>query len=111
MHTIPADRRIRPFVPPVAPWSRGLSPVGCLQRWNVDDRETGRAQTHHGLSVVTTALSRRRHENPRISAGSFQPQFGDDTVADKKADLAGPGIGDYDELAKILPSDYTSLLD
>lgn len=31
-------------------------------------------------------------------------------MADKKADLAGPGIGDYDELEKILPQDYTSLL-
>jgi aspartate--ammonia ligase len=29
---------------------------------------------------------------------------------DKKADLAGPGIGDYAELEKILPQDYTSLL-
>src|ERR1700745_235795 len=29
---------------------------------------------------------------------------------DKKADLAGPGIGDYNELEKILPSDYHSLL-
>ena len=32
-------------------------------------------------------------------------------VADKKADLAGPGIGNYTELEKILPSDYRSLLD
>ncbi len=31
-------------------------------------------------------------------------------MADKKADLAGPGIGDYDELAKDLPSDYSSPL-
>ncbi len=31
-------------------------------------------------------------------------------MADKKADLAGPGIGDYAELKKILPADYTSLL-
>ena len=31
-------------------------------------------------------------------------------MADKKADLAGPGIGDYRELEKILPDDYTSLL-
>ena len=31
-------------------------------------------------------------------------------MADKKADLAGPGIGDYAELEKILPNDYTSLL-
>jgi len=28
----------------------------------------------------------------------------------KKADLAGPGIGDYRELEKILPDDYNSLL-
>ncbi len=33
------------------------------------------------------------------------------TIAtDKRADLAGPGIGDYAELEKILPSDYKSLL-
>jgi aspartate--ammonia ligase len=31
-------------------------------------------------------------------------------MADKKADLAGPGIGDYAELEKILPVDYHSLL-
>ena len=31
-------------------------------------------------------------------------------TADKKADLAGPGIGNYDELEKILPQDYSSLL-
>ncbi|MFC1738646.1 aspartate--ammonia ligase [Planctomycetota bacterium] len=31
-------------------------------------------------------------------------------MADKKADLAGPGIGDYNELEKILPADYSSLL-
>jgi aspartate--ammonia ligase len=32
------------------------------------------------------------------------------TMADKKADLAGPGIGDYNQLEKILPKDYGSLL-
>ena len=31
-------------------------------------------------------------------------------VSGKIADLAGPGIGDYNELEKILPSDYRSLL-
>ncbi len=31
-------------------------------------------------------------------------------MAEKKADLAGPGIGNYDELEKILPQDYSSLL-
>jgi aspartate--ammonia ligase len=32
------------------------------------------------------------------------------TVLDKNADLAGPGIGDYDELEEILPHGYRSLL-
>jgi len=31
-------------------------------------------------------------------------------MTDKQADLAGPGIGDYAELEKILPQDYSSLL-
>ena len=30
-------------------------------------------------------------------------------MADKKADLAGPGIGDYNEIEKILPQDYESI--
>ncbi len=32
------------------------------------------------------------------------------TLLDKRADLAGPGIGDYADLEKILPRDYRSLL-
>ena len=32
-------------------------------------------------------------------------------LTDKKADLAGPGISTYEEVEKILPSDYESLLD
>ena len=32
------------------------------------------------------------------------------TMADKKADLAGPGIGDYNEVERILPKNYNSLL-
>jgi aspartate--ammonia ligase len=32
------------------------------------------------------------------------------TTLDKRADLAGPGIGSYEELEKVLPTDYTSLL-
>ena len=31
-------------------------------------------------------------------------------MADKKADLAGPGIGNYEELEQVLPTDYHSLL-
>src|SRR5579864_9035323 len=34
----------------------------------------------------------------------------EDPPADKKADLAGPGIGDYNELESILPRDYHQLL-
>ena len=33
-----------------------------------------------------------------------------DYMSDKKADLAGPGIGSYEELEKILPKDYHSIL-
>jgi aspartate--ammonia ligase len=32
-------------------------------------------------------------------------------MLDKKADLAGPGIGDYADLEKVLPTEYRSLLD
>jgi len=31
-------------------------------------------------------------------------------MADKKADLAGPGIGNYEDLEKILPADYEPIL-
>jgi aspartate--ammonia ligase len=31
-------------------------------------------------------------------------------MSDKEADLVGPGIGDYAELEKILPNDYSPLL-
>ena len=33
------------------------------------------------------------------------------TTSTKQADLAGPGIGSYDEIERILPADYRSLLD
>jgi aspartate--ammonia ligase len=36
---------------------------------------------------------------------------GGDTMTDKKADLAGPGIGSYEELETVLPTDYRSILD
>ena len=32
------------------------------------------------------------------------------TTTDKQADLAGPGIGTYEEVAEVLPQDYESLL-
>jgi aspartate--ammonia ligase len=42
-----------------------------------------------------------------MSTASLQ----NDKLADKKADLAGPGIGDYVELEKVLPKNYHSILD
>ncbi len=33
------------------------------------------------------------------------------TISDKRADLAGPGIGSYEEIERILPTDYQSLID
>jgi aspartate--ammonia ligase len=32
------------------------------------------------------------------------------SMSDKKADLAGPGIGNYDDLSRVLPEGYTSIL-
>ncbi|MGZ4210697.1 MAG: aspartate--ammonia ligase, partial [Actinomycetota bacterium] len=32
------------------------------------------------------------------------------TADDKRADLAGPGIGTYEEVDRVLPRDYRSLL-
>jgi aspartate--ammonia ligase len=43
------------------------------------------------------------------SAPKERPSMSTFTL-DKKADLAGPGIGDYNELEKVLPRDYHSLL-
>jgi aspartate--ammonia ligase len=43
-----------------------------------------------------------------IDAPSFTSSAADSQA--KKADLAGPGIGDYAELEKILPQDYVPLL-
>src|SRR3954452_18030346 len=42
-----------------------------------------------------------------MSTASLQ----NDKLADKKADLAGPGVVDYVELEKVLPKNYHSILD
>jgi len=42
--------------------------------------------------------------------GAF-PRIGGAMSVAKEADLAGPGIGDYAELERVLPDDYTPLLD
>ncbi len=48
-------------------------------------------------------------ENSRTTT-TFEVDDNSSTQATKKADLAGPGIGDYAELEKILPHDYHPLL-
>jgi aspartate--ammonia ligase len=45
-----------------------------------------------------------------FTTGSQGDPTGVDFMADKKADLAGPGIGNYDDLAGVLPTDYGSAL-
>lgn len=45
-----------------------------------------------------------------VDCSASDCESGSDTQASKKADLAGPGIGDYAELEKVLPQDYNPLL-
>jgi len=40
-----------------------------------------------------------------------EKQIRDQQAHDKQADLAGPGIGNYEDLERLLPNDYRSLLD
>jgi len=54
------------------------------------------------------ATARRRGDGIRLQRRKLMTTLAMDK--DKKADLAGPGIGDYKELEKILPRDYRSLL-
>src|SRR5437868_6650729 len=55
-------------------------------------------------------MSSTTHPQPDTQADSSEPEPMRDSQASKKADLAGPGIGDYAELETILPRDYNSLL-
>jgi aspartate--ammonia ligase len=52
---------------------------------------------------------RRRFEPGRISKKG-DSERGERQMADKKADLAGPGVSTYEEVAKILPTDYEPVL-
>ena len=45
-----------------------------------------------------------------VEYANTNAQLHADTESSKKADLAGPGIGDYAQLEKILPLNYNSLL-
>src|SRR6201988_334788 len=69
--------------------------------------ERRRSMPPMSLYLSEPSASSRTSEVDDISiAAPFEP----DTQASKKADLAGPGIGDYAELEKILPQDYHPLL-
>jgi aspartate--ammonia ligase len=48
--------------------------------------------------------------SPQSSVTCTDRKEKEHSMADKKADLAGPGIGDYLELEKVLPDNYSSLL-
>jgi aspartate--ammonia ligase len=63
----------------------------------------------------TAAASRRRLQWKLVPpcAGGKPPtrrKFMTTLTMDKKADLAGPGIGDYRQIEQVLPRDYRSLL-
>jgi aspartate--ammonia ligase len=55
-------------------------------------------------STQTLANTHEQDANKGVSAPP------PDSQSNKKADLAGPGIGDYNDLEKILPRDYDPLL-
>ena len=55
------------------------------------------------LHLSILGSSGRRNKRKGFSQSSTD-------MSSKKADLAGPGIGNYDDLDKILPKDYSSPL-
>jgi aspartate--ammonia ligase len=67
------------------------------------------------MDFLTPALSQSRERmghpkpaEPDLPHADRNPK--EHSMADKKADLAGPGIGDYMELERVLPDNYSSLL-
>ena len=72
----------------------------------------GNAAISAGLQELLLGMQAIGGASPHPNAISYSMSGGlyMNPLADKKADLAGPGIGDYAELEKILPRDYSSLL-
>src|SRR5450756_743427 len=85
--------------------------TGCRRRF--DTRTSLRS---HNRIVTRDAEPRRRKASNHLTRAA--PLLAcpgrrlcmTTNVMDKRADLAGPGIGDYTDLEKILPADYHSLL-
>ena len=67
-------------------------------------------QARAGGWLGSCCRDRRRPTGPQgPTAGAAAHTHGAtimSTTYDKKADLAGPGVSTYEEVAKILPSDY-----
>jgi len=62
------------------------------------------------MSMFISDESSRSPAVTEFDNASTVSESGTEILASKKADLAGPGIGDYAELEKILPQDYHPLL-
>jgi aspartate--ammonia ligase len=62
------------------------------------------------MSLFISDESSRSSAVTEFDNASTVSESGTEILASKKADLAGPGIGDYAELEKILPQDYHPLL-
>jgi hypothetical protein len=62
------------------------------------------------MSLFISDESSRSSAVTDLDNASTLSESGTEILASKKADLAGPGIGDYAELEKILPPDYHPLL-
>ena len=85
-------------------------------------RELPKRGHRHGHSVRRAAsrgIGERPHRRSglaRMARSAFGrtirafPRIGGVMTVAKEADLAGPGIGDYAELERVLPDDYTPLL-
>ena len=63
-----------------------------------------------GFSAVFAILT-FDSEGKGYSSPGLVARRGATMMAQKRADLAGPGIGDYADLEKVLPDDYEPLLD
>src|ERR1017187_8693539 len=84
----------------------------CAASTSIARRMEGNAAISAGLQELLLGMQAIGGASPHPNAISYSMSGGlyMNPLADKKADLAGPGIGDYAELEKILPRDYSSLL-
>jgi aspartate--ammonia ligase len=93
----------------------GTPPHTELQ-WEVKQEATTTAHycAVEGTYIMSTHFSHDRTntlaEHIQQDTGEYASEPPADSLSSKKADLAGPGIGDYADLEQILPSNYHPLL-